>query len=98
MDGFFSTDKTPRIETTIQMRKILDVSARYHCYFLCEKHLQINRPNLPLPPSPIPDRVKYGCRNAQKRRQTEELTILLIGEASLLKLLKVIHVDLSFLN
>ena len=37
---------TPLIETTIRMMKSQEVSARYHCYFLREKHFKIELANL----------------------------------------------------
>ena len=46
---------TPKIETTIQKRKSREVSARYDCYFLREKHFKIDQSNSSPSPLVLPE-------------------------------------------
>ena len=38
--------KMPKMETLVQIRESREILARYHCYFLCEKHFKTMRANL----------------------------------------------------
>ena len=53
--------KMPKIETLVHLGKSQEVLARYYCYFLCEKHLKIEKANSNHPhPTPTPDRVEQN--------------------------------------